>query len=285
MARLNLCLFIRLFPISLAAIIPPNPAVTNPPVPVPANIQKREPWPASLLSLIPQKVDERFFSIDGNGNTQVLSGIDHFSTVSVIVSRRDENSPKSTTTARVGIHTATVGKDGTEYSFEVAPAVRELIKDAYHSASAAKREVNGNALVGRQGAPIMDPGLLGPAKAVANVLNAEAGPSLLGVAMEGATLPEVVAPGALPAAEAGLSTLTIAGGATVYVSFVASLSWAWVGLLKGLSSTPQLDIPHAVVINLNDLPKPEQCSGGPTSCSAETCKGMNSICTVGPRCK
>lgn len=125
--------------------------------------------------MILEHVDERFFSIDGNGNTQAL--VDHFSTVTVTESRRGEESVSRTHAARVGIHTASVGNDATQYAFEVAPAVREIIKNAYQSV--AKRNLDSSDMNKRRlsNIPVL-PELERPAVAVADALNAEAGPSL-----------------------------------------------------------------------------------------------------------
>jgi hypothetical protein len=275
-----LLFFVLLASNSVTAIIPSNPKITD--APTNLHLQKREPWPDNVLLMVPEHVDERFFSIDGNGNTQGI--VDHFSTVTVTESRRGVESVSRTHTARVGIHTTGVGKDGTQYAFEVAPAIREIIKNAYHSV--AKRDLDSSAdITIRQLSNIRvpDPALVRPAVAVANALNAEAGPSLIGVATEGATLAEVASAGALPAVE-GASTVLLGATVVPYVALIAWVSFAWVGILQALSKTPQLDLPHAVVIDLSRLPNSDQCSGSPPSCDAETCKGLNSICTVGPAC-
>jgi hypothetical protein len=270
--KLPLLLSLSSLALSAAVPAPPVPAITAAPAPIADPINKREAWPDSISSLIPQKIDTRYFSIDGDGNTQAKVS-DHFSTVSVTVSKRAEVAVHAATAA-VGIYSEKVASGATEFSFEVAPDVIEKIKAAIKK------------LLADQEAglfEIFDLKLKPAAEAAAEVINAEAGPSLIGVEMGGEGLAVVAAEGALPAGAAG----AVALGAEVvpYVAFVSWMSWTWAKMVVALNSSPQLKLPHSVVIDVDKIPTQQECQGPNQKCKADTCKGQLSICSVGPHCK
>lgn len=262
--------------VQLAAANPFAARVTH--RPTIQQLNKREPWPESVIAMVPKFVDKRFFSVDEAGNTKAI--VDHFSTVTVTQSKRDEEATSKTTTARVGIHTAPLINGKLEYSFQVTPAVLEIIKNAavpvVQRNAAAEQKVKSKRDVIRIG----DPKLLASASNIANALNAEAGPSLISVDMGNVPLSVAAAEGALPEAA---SSVLLGSVAVSYIAIVSLVAWTWASVIHAMSSTPQLGLPHAVVIDMGKLGDKNKCSGSRPSCSAESCKGLVSVCTAGDK--
>lgn len=80
---------------------------------------RREVWPESVTALIPKGVDQCFFSIDDNGNTQAKVS-DGFSTVEVTISKREEVAVQ-VAAAAIGIYSEKLGARATEHSLEMTP--------------------------------------------------------------------------------------------------------------------------------------------------------------------
>lgn len=118
------------------------------------------------------------------------------------------------------------------------------------------------------------------AKAVGDLLNAEAGSSFIGDNMGGEPLAAIVTEGVLPAGAA--SSVAIGAAAVLYVSFVSWMSWKCASLVVALNSSPQLKLPHSIVIYESDLPNEQDCEGERQKCKADTCKGDLHICSVRP---
>lgn len=268
-------LLLSLSSLALSAVVPaPSvPAITPAPAPVAdRHVNKREAWPDIVSSLIPQKIDTRYFSIDGDGNTQAKV-TDHFSTVEISVSKRAEVAVH-VATAAVGVFSEKLASGATEYSMEVTTDVLDNILALFKKLIADKE-----AGLIRE----FDPKYRTTAKAIAEYLNGKAGPSLLKVEFGGESLGVVAAEGALPAGAAG--AVALGAEAVPYVAFVSWMAWQWTKLAVALNTSPQLKLPHSVVIEADKLPTQQDCQGPKQKCKADTCQGDLYICTVGPHCK
>lgn len=280
MAFLKFPLLLSLSPLALGGLVPAPHIPTITPIPAPIaghHINRREAWPESVTALIPQKIDQRYFSIDENGNTQAKVS-DHFSTVEVSVSKR-ENIGVQIATAAVGIYKEKLPSGANELSLEITPDILKKIESfikAWIKTHPEDEEIP-------EIIEAFNPKLRPAAEAVANILNEEAGPSFIGVQMGGEPLAAVAVEGTLPA---GVASAVAVGEVLVpYVSFVTLMAWQWAGLVVALSKSPQLKLPHSIVINEADLPSEQHCQGEKPKCKSDSCKGDLFICSVEPHCK